>query len=457
MKNAIIISRFMNLGVLEETLSNLRITYRKVGGRAELGPGPMSADYIFIELALMGDFHQSISSYREICPEARLILITAPADMRECYHALRAGADNYLATPLSSEEVLFVLESEAQTQRLESELFDLKEQGAGKAPVAGLFQTKNTQVHKIFEQALAVAKTRSTVFITGESGTGKGLLARQIHDESARAAERFVSVHCGAIPETLIESELFGHEKGAFTGALKKKLGKFELAHKGTIFLDEIGTIGPAAQVKLLQVIQERVIQPLGSEREVPVDVRIIAATNSNIQELVKEGKFREDLFYRLNVFPMKLLPLRARTEDLGILTQSILTKLSQAYGRVFKGVESDVLKALEAYPWPGNIRELENVLERACILERGEWLTQSSFPADFFMGTHSEPGSEEFIDLASYRDQVMHDAEKRYLGELIERSSGHLSKASALAGVSTRQIHKLLLKHKLKLKKKFE
>lgn len=457
MKSAIIISRFMDLAVLEETLGTLRVAYRKVSSRAELGTAPNNADYIFIELSLLGDFHQSIGSYKEICPEARLILLTSPVDMRECYHALRAGADNYLATPLSSEEVQFVLESEAQTQRLESELLGLKEEGTPKTPLASLFQTKSPQVHKIFEQAQAVAKTRSTVFITGESGTGKGLLARQIHDESARSHERFVSVHCGAIPEALIESELFGHEKGAFTGAIKKKLGKFELAHKGTIFLDEIGTIGPATQVKLLQIIQERVIQPLGSEREVPVDVRIIAATNSNIQELVKEGKFREDLFYRLNVFPMELLPLRERTEDLGILTQSILTKLSHTYGRVFKGVESDVLKALEVYPWPGNIRELENVLERACILERGEWLTQSSFPADFFMGAHSELGSDEFIDLASFRDQVMFDAEKRYLSELIERSNGHLTMASSLAGVSTRQIHKLLLKHKLKLKKKFD
>lgn len=464
MKNALLISQSLELSGLKQTLDGLGISYRCAPSRAQLGAGPLLIDYAFIELGLLKvgperDYHSSLLAYRELFGSARIILITKPQDMRECYHALKAGADNYLALPLSSEEVLFVLESEAQVERLESELGELKSLGAQEQQGShALVQTKSASVAQIFEQARAVAKTRSTVFITGESGTGKGMLARFIHQMSARSQERFVAIHCGAIPETLIESELFGHEKGAFTGALKKKLGKFELAQKGTIFLDEIATVGPAVQIKLLQVLQERVVQPLGSEREVPIDVRIIAATNGDIHELVKAGKFREDLFYRLNVFPINLLPLRQRSEDLGILVQSILTKLSHTYGRIFRGVESDVMKALESYPWPGNIRELENVLERACILEKGEWLTQSSFPADFFMAVNPGAGtSDELMDLAHFRQQVVFEAEKRYLNELIERSEGHLSRATEIAGVSTRQIHKLLLKHNLKLRKHFQ
>lgn len=463
LKRAITFGQSLDFSILHATLDDLSIAYRQIHSLAELRNCPPGHDYLFLELAVLEEYVRgqdlaaAIESLKEKSLGSKLILITQIAQMRACYTALKMGADNYLAEPLAAEEVRFVLESEAQVERLKTEL---KELGGGPARGLPVFlgQTKNPLVQKIFDQALAVAGTRSTVFITGESGTGKGVLARYIHEISSRSSERFLAIHCGAMPEALIESELFGHEKGAFTGALKRKLGKFELAHKGTLFLDEIGTIGPGLQVKLLQVLQDRVIQRVGGEEEIPVDVRIIAATNSNVLELVKEGKFREDLYYRLNVFPIELPPLRERKEDLELLVQSILTKLTHTHGKVFKGVESSVLRALGHYSWPGNIRELENILERACILERGEWLTEQSFPADFFIDpASSAPRDAPIADLATYRQQVSNEAEKRYLLELLEVSQGHIARASEIAGVSTRQLHKLLLKHQMKFKKQFK
>ncbi len=462
MKSAITFTQSMDFSILHATLAELSIDYRQIGSLAELRNCPPGHDYLFLEQAALEDFAAGrelaavIESLKEMSTGSKLILVTEMSQMRACYNALKMGADNYLAQPLAQEEVRFVLESEAQVERLRTELRELGSPARGMPIFLG--QTKNPHVQKIFDQAQAVAKTRSTVFITGESGTGKGVLARYIHEISSRFQERFLAIHCGAMPEALIESELFGHERGAFTGAMKRRLGKFELANKGTIFLDEIGTIGPSLQVKLLQILQDRVIQRVGGEEEIPVDVRIIAATNSNVLNLVREGKFREDLYYRLNVFPIELLPLRERKEDLELLVQSILTKLTKTHGKVFKGVESSVLRALGNYSWPGNIRELENVLERACILERGEWLSEQSFPADFFLDpSMSAQGDSPLADLATYRQQVSSEAERRYLLELMEVSDGHISAASEIAGVSTRQLHKLLLKHQMKFKKNFK
>lgn len=462
MKSAITITHSMDFSLLHATLAELSINYRQIHSVAELRNCPPGYDYLFLEQGLLDeyargrDLGETLESLKDKSTGSKLILVTEMSQMRSCYTALKKGADNYLAEPLSGEEVRFVLESEAQVERLKTELNELE--GPSRGLPVFLGQTKNPLVQKIFDQAQAVAKTRSTVFITGESGTGKGVLARYIHEISSRSSERFLAIHCGAMPEALIESELFGHEKGAFTGALKRKLGKFELASKGTIFLDEIGTIGPSLQVKLLQVLQDRVIQRVGAEEEIPVDVRIIAATNSNVLQLVKEGKFREDLYYRLNVFPIELLPLRERKDDLELLVQSILTKLTKSHGKVFKGVESNVLRALGNYSWPGNIRELENVLERACILERGQWLTEPSFPADFFIDPSlSAPSDAPLSDLASYRLSVSHEAEKRYLIELMDVSEGQITRASEIAGVTTRQLHKLLLKHQMKFKKSFK
>ncbi len=235
----------------------------------------------------------------------------------------------------------------------------------------------------VFAKIRQVAGTRTTVLLTGETGTGKSLIAKLLHSHSNRKDMPFINVHCGAIPDTLVESELFGHEKGAFTGAIRRKLGKFELAHGGTIFLDEIGTVSQSVQVKLLNVIQERIIQRVGGENDIPVDVRIIAATNEDMGLLCEEGKFRRDLFYRLNVFPVRIPPLRERANDIPRLAESFINQFNGLLNTEIKGVHPQVLDTLLEYDWPGNVRELENVIERACILETGDVLLPDSFPPD--------------------------------------------------------------------------
>ena len=238
---------------------------------------------------------------------------------------------------------------------------------------------------EILDKIRIVSATKTTVLLSGETGTGKSFFANLIHSHSNRDGNPFISVHCGAIPDTLVESELFGHEKGAFTNAHKRKLGKFEIANNGTIFLDEIGTITSGLQIKLLQVLQNGTFSRVGGEFSMKTDVRVIAATNSKLSEMVDTGKFREDLYYRINVFPIEIPPLRNRPEDIPLLVDTILNRLNQEFNKNISGVHAQVMKALKLYPWPGNIRELENVLERACLLESSEILTPESFPSEFF------------------------------------------------------------------------
>ena len=242
--------------------------------------------------------------------------------------------------------------------------------------------SRSTAMEKIKKRALQVASSNSTVLITGESGTGKGLLARAIHKESPRCSKPFVSVNCAAIPETLLESELFGYERGAFTGAEKNgKLGKFQLADKGTLFLDEIGDMPLHLQVKLLSCLQNRQVDPVGAVRPVDVDVRIIAATNKDLEEMILQNQFREDLYFRLNVIPLYIPPLRERPEDISMLVQHIIMKFSMAMGKAVTGIEADAMDVLLSYSWPGNIREVENVIEYAINMEQSDTITVDSLP----------------------------------------------------------------------------
>ncbi|HEJ84012.1 MAG TPA: sigma-54-dependent Fis family transcriptional regulator, partial [Desulfobacteraceae bacterium] len=311
----------------------------------------------------------------------------------------------------------------------------------------------NPVMQSVFEKIRSVAPTRSTVLLTGETGTGKGVLAGIIHRHSNRRDKPFIRVHCGAIPDTLLESELFGHEKGAFTGAVRRKLGKFQIAHGGTIFLDEIGTLTPAAQVKLLQILQDGTFQRVGGEETIQVDVRVISATNANLEKMCELDLFRKDLYYRLNVFPIQVPPLRERTEDIFALVNSFIRRLNRVNNKEITGLDPAVLEALKKYPWPGNIRELENLIERAHVLESSGTLTAAQFP-ETVMSSVSSAALLPFassLSLSEVRRRAVDAAERAYLEQLLAEKRGKIKEAAETAGITTRQLHKLMGKHGLR------
>ncbi len=379
--------------------------------------------------------------------------MTPPERAGEAVEAVKAGAANYVTYPLNADEIRYVTESLHEGIRAQSELDYLRDR-FWQSDSLDVVQTRNPAMRAVFEQVRLVAPTKSTVLLAGETGTGKGILAKLIHRHSNRRGVQFIGIHCGAIPDTLLESELFGHEKGAFTGAVRRKLGKFELANRGTIFLDEIGTITPSAQIKLLQVLQERTFERVGGEALIETDVRIIAASNRDLGQMVEQGLFRNDLYYRLNVFPIEIPPLRERREDIPQLTEIFLRQMNRFNHRGIHYVHPQVMEAFQRYPWPGNIRELENLVERACILETSSILTPASFPAELFVGApsaESAPAGRAGLTLAEARALAVAEAEKSYLGELLARTGGKINRTAELAGVTVRQISKLMRKYDIR------
>jgi transcriptional regulator with GAF, ATPase, and Fis domain len=287
----------------------------------------------------------------------------------------------------------------------------------------------------------------------GETGTGKGLLAKLIHRHSNRGDAQFISVHCGAIPDTLLESELFGHERGAFTGASRRKLGKFEIASSGSIFLDEIGTITPSAQIKLLQVLQDGTYSRVGGESVLKTNARVISASNTDLNKMTLEGLFRKDLYYRLNVFPIEIPPLRDRIEDIPLLTGFFLRKLNQEFQKGILGIHPQVIQAFHQYAWPGNIRELENLMERAYILELSDQLTPDSFPKELFEYGERAPlfSVDDSLPLAEARRLAVDRFERQYLKSLMARNHGKINRSAQEAGITTRQLHKLMVRYGLR------
>ncbi|MFO8058480.1 MAG: sigma-54 dependent transcriptional regulator, partial [bacterium] len=326
------------------------------------------------------DYAKAFQPFRDVFPLTPIVVMSPQNNIRELVRAVKEGANDYLISPIKSEEVRLVMENVWKAVRTYSELDYFREQFWKDESLTTVL-TQSPTMQKVFDQIQSVAPTLTTVLLTGETGTGKGVMAKLIHRHSNRSQKQFISVHCGAIPENLIESELFGHEKGAFTGATTKKLGKFEIAQGGTLFLDEIGTISPSIQVKLLQVLQEKIYSRVGGEATIKSDVRILAASNLDLSAAIKEGDFREDLYYRLNVFPVEVPPLRERADDIPLLVQEFLEKCNREHSKKILSVHPNVMEALMRYPWPGNIRELENLIERAHIVEQSRELTPESFP----------------------------------------------------------------------------
>lgn len=321
---------------------------------------------------------ETLRKIKENDPGTIVIIMTAHATLNDAVQAVKDGAYDYLSKPISSQDLLSLVEKALSAHTLIANI-------AASAPVlmeAGRKIIGNTsQMQKVFNIINRLAKVETPVLIRGASGTGKELVARAIHFNSARKDEKFVAINCSAIPENLFESELFGHEKGSFTGASDRKLGKFQFAEGGTLFLDEVGDMPQLMQVKILRVLQEKLFTPVGSNREIATNVRIIAATNRPLEEMIKQGKFREDLFYRLNVVPIFLPDLAARKDDVTTLVQGFIRKFNQLHGKRIAGITVDALNVLKKYNWPGNIRELENVIEHSFVLESSHLITLSSLP----------------------------------------------------------------------------
>lgn len=320
----------------------------------------------------------TLRKIKEIDPGTIVIIMTAHATLNDAVQAVKDGAYDYLSKPVSSDDLRNLVEKALSAHTLIANI-------AASAPVlmeAGRKIIGNTsQMQKVFNIIYRLAKVETPVLIRGASGTGKELVARAIHFNSSRKDDKFVAINCSAIPENLFESELFGHEKGSFTGANDRKLGKFQYAEGGTLFLDEVGDMPQQMQVKILRVLQEKVFTPVGSNREIPTNLRIIAATNRPLEEMIKQGKFREDLFYRLNVVPILLPELAARKEDVTTLVHGFVRKFNQLHSKRISGISVDALNTLKRYDWPGNIRELENVIEHSFVLENSHLITLSSLP----------------------------------------------------------------------------
>ena len=369
-------------------------------------------------------------------PEVMVILMTAYGSIETAVEAMKMGADDYITKPFNIDHLLL------RISKVQKESLLLKENRLLRMEVRKKFEFNNIigkseKMQEIFSLIEKVAPGNSTVIIYGGSGTGKELVAKAIHYHSPRADKSFIPFNCGAIPETLVESELFGHTKGAFTGAIQAKRGLFEEADGGTLFLDEISTILPSAQVKLLRVLQEKELMKVGSTERTKIDVRMIAATNENLEENMKTGKFREDLFYRLHVFPIFLPDLKDRKEDISLLAYHFLDRYSREAKKGIKGISKEAMKLLLEYPWPGNVRELENTIERAVIMTDQDHLVSNDFPKDLI------EGSSEMIKRGVKDRKSLNDIKSEYIKEILKEVSGNKRVASEILKVNPRTLYR--------------
>jgi DNA-binding NtrC family response regulator len=373
----------------------------------------------------------------------QILMMTAHATVESAIEAMKLGALDYLQKPFEIDELLVVMRRALDHQRLRSEHRYLVNERDEQFDHYGIIAGSRV-MQEVIRRAELVAETKSTVLISGETGTGKELVARAIHDRSAQRDMPLIKVNCAAIPETLLESELFGHVRGAFTGATATKKGKFALADGGTIFLDEIGTMTPTLQSKLLRVLQEREIEPLGSERTEKIDVRVIAATNRDLRQMVSDGKFQEDLFYRLNVIPIEIPPLRERRDDIPALVEHFVHKHAQRTGRRVERIDEGVLAALQQYDWPGNVRELENTIERAVVLSPGPVVAARAVSV-------LSAATPQATGLPSLKlRQNIEWVERETIRRALESSGGVKKDAAELMGISQRALSYYLAKYRL-------
>ena len=408
-------------------------------------------DFVITDIRMPGlDGMEVLRRVKASYPDVPVVMITAYGTVQQAVEALKAGALDYVVKPFDVDELRIIVARGMAQKRLREENLRLKRDLRDQYSFENMIGHSRA-MKEIFTLIEKVAPTDSTVLITGESGTGKEMAGRAIHYQSNRRENPFVSINCAALPEALLESELFGHVKGAFTGAVCDKKGMFEAAQRGTIFLDEIGEMSPWTQVKLLRSLQERKVRPVGGNDEVNIDVRIIAATNQDLKKLITEGRFREELFYRINVITMDMPPLRKRPEDIPVLIGHFLEKYCNRIGKKMKRLTPEVISLLEAYHWPGNIRELENVIERIVAVEDRETVTTACLPAEI-VSPPGKLGSRVLIgpdfDLKKHLDEIT----KQYLSRGLAAGGGVGKKAAELLGLSYRTFRYLCGKYGISL-----
>ena len=382
-----------------------------------------------------------LRNVKEVCPDTTVIMITAYASTESGVEAMKAGAYDYITKPFKVDEIKLIIKNVLEKKRLEVENLLLKREFRERYSFGSILGN-SPEMLRVYDLIEKIGPTKTNVLVEGESGTGKELVAKAIHYQSPRREKPFVAITCGAIPDGLMESELFGHMKGSFTGAIANKAGLFEMADGGTVFLDEIGELPLAIQVKLLRVIQERSFRRVGGTEDITVDVRIISATNKTLEEEVKKGNFREDLYYRLNVLQIRMPPLRERLSDVPILARHFLDKYAKEHGKDVKGITTVAMRILEGYSYPGNVRELENVIERGVALEQGAQLSAESLPG-FKQLTYIPPGG---LDL----EQAVGKYEKVLLVSALDKAGGVKKRAAKLLNISFRSIRYRLEKYGL-------
>ncbi len=405
---------------------------------------------------------EALTMIKQHDPRTFVVLITAHSNLSDAVTAIKEGAYDYLEKPVHPEKLIEIVRRAYEASEMVSRLaisnpiFD--------DDVESEFVGSSKKMREVFDLIYKLCRVDTNVLIRGENGTGKELVAKAIHYNSPRKKGAFVAINCGAIPETLIESELFGHEKGSFTGANERKIGKFQLANNGTFFLDEIAELNPTMQVSLLRVLQERKFTPVGSNREVKTDARIVAATNQNLEKMIEDSSFREDLFYRLNVMPIFLPPLRDRIDDIPDLSQYFMKKFSKMHGRSLGQISPEALAAMRAYRWPGNIRELENVIERAFIVETSDQITLKSLPENILKASQENNLSQSRLkaqqmlptvdksmplNFEIYKEQ----AEKEFIINALKANHGKINKTVALANIPKNTLLRKIRKYGINVK----
>ena len=397
-----------------------------------------------------------LREFKRVSPNTAVVVLTAFGSLEGAIEAIKQGAYDYLAKPFKKEDIKLVVKRGLDHCRLLQENARFREELKSKgewSPLVG----SSTAMLEVYKLVARVAESKSTVLLQGESGTGKELIARAIHTNGPRRDKPFIPVNCGALPDTLLESEMFGYEKGAFTGAVGTKVGLFESANGGTLFLDEIGELGQALQVKLLRVMQDQEVRRVGSTTSTKVDVRIIAATNRDLEQLVKEGKFRDDLFYRLKVVPITLPSLVERREDIPMLVHHFLQKCATGAAHVVRGVLPETMTLLTQYRWPGNVRELENAIERAVSLSHGPMLTPEDLPEVIRQGTSAEEASLVTGDPLDDAYLTLEEVEKRHLIRVLKETKGNKVKAAKILGIDRRTLYRMAERFGLDLGEELE
>ncbi len=398
-------------------------------------------DVVISDVRMPGmDGYELLRRVRALQPKLPFLLVTAFADVDDAVSALQEGADDYLTKPVKMQELRRRVELQLERRALSDENVRLRrrlEKSFGFEGIIG----HSRPMEELFDRMRVVAPAPSTVLIVGESGTGKELVANALHQSSPRGAGPFVAVNCGAIPGEILESELFGHERGAFTGAHQRRIGLIETADGGTLFLDEISELSPELQVKLLRVLEDRKVVRVGGNVQIPVDLRLLAATNRSLEEWVQEGRFRQDLYYRLKVVTLTIPPLRQRAEDIALLVQHFLAELNDRLERTVAGVQPAVLAALKRYPWPGNVRELRNLMETLVLFARGDEIELEDLPAEY----RSPVGAPAASPVTEWEPRPMAEIEKEAILRTLAHTNGHRARAAQLLGIGLRTLQRKL------------